>query len=78
MPRIGASIHNGAKRLLEDLGRVQALRLSNLMDRGEHTGYVLGSTLEDLAQPEEDGYSVLEKMAIARGYGHIVQAYHNR
>ena len=78
MSRIGASTHSGAKRLLEDLGRVQALRLATLMDRGEHPDYALGNTLDTLAQPGEDGYSALEKMAIGSGYGHIVQVYHNR
>ena len=77
MPRSISSSHNKGKQLLEELGRVQYLRLDSLTDKvGEHAvDYRLGSALISLTEPGEDGYSPLEKIAIKRGYKDIIEAY---
>jgi len=55
---------SGAERFRERLERVRGLRL---------LGYDFRNESNAMRTPGEDGYSALEKIAIAKGYGDIVE-----
>jgi hypothetical protein len=70
----------GANRFRHNLEKVRYLRLESLQHTsGEHRfGYKPGTKMVMLRKPGEDGYSPLQRIAIAKGHGKIVEAIRKR